>query len=109
SVHVFGGHRVQGKGEESSARLLREAVALSEWGVFSIVLEMIPAELGKRVSEEVGVPTIGIGAGPDCDGQVLVLNDLLGLDANFQPKFLKKFSNLHSIVKDAIESYHEEV
>ncbi|EKR65017.1 MULTISPECIES: 3-methyl-2-oxobutanoate hydroxymethyltransferase [Leptospira] len=107
SVHVFGGHRIQGKGEESSAKLLREAVALA--GAFSIVLEMIPADLGKKVSEQVGVPTIGIGAGPDCDGQVLVLNDLLGTDPNFQPKFLKKFSDLHSIVKDAVGTYNNEV
>ncbi|ONF85671.1 3-methyl-2-oxobutanoate hydroxymethyltransferase [Leptospira santarosai] len=109
SVRVFGGHKVQGKGEESSTKLLREAISLYESGAFSMVLEMIPADLGKRVSHEVGIPTIGIGAGPDCDGQVLVLNDLLGLDANFQPKFLKKFSDLHSIVKDAVENYHEEV
>ncbi|PJZ42016.1 3-methyl-2-oxobutanoate hydroxymethyltransferase [Leptospira kmetyi] len=109
SVHVFGGHRVQGKGEESGAKLLREAIALSESGAFSMVLEMIPAELGKKVSQEAGVPTIGIGAGPDCDGQVLVLNDLLGTDPNFQPKFLKKFSDLHSIVKSAVGNYNKEV
>lgn len=109
SVHVFGGHRVQGKGEESSSKLLKESISLFESGVFSMVLEMIPAELGKKVSQEVGVPTIGIGAGSDCDGQVLVLNDLLGLDINFQPKFLKKFSNLHSIVKEAIADYDKEV
>ncbi|UOG60815.1 3-methyl-2-oxobutanoate hydroxymethyltransferase [Leptospira noguchii] len=109
SVHVFGGHRVQGKGEESISKLLRESISLFESGVFSMVLEMIPAELGKKVSQEVVVPTIGIGAGPDCDGQVLVLNDLLGLDINFQPKFLKKFSNLHTIVKEAIADYDKEV
>ncbi|AXR59649.1 3-methyl-2-oxobutanoate hydroxymethyltransferase [Leptospira mayottensis] len=109
SVHVFGGHKVQGKGEESGAKLLKEAIALGESGAFSMVLEMIPAELGKKVSQSIGVPTIGIGAGPDCDGQVLVLNDLLGMDPNFQPKFLKKFSNLHSIVKDAVGNYNKEV
>ncbi|TGK32737.1 3-methyl-2-oxobutanoate hydroxymethyltransferase [Leptospira gomenensis] len=109
SVHVFGGHKIQGKGEESSAKLLREAEAISEAGAFSMVLEMIPAELGKKASLELGVPTIGIGAGPDCDGQVLVLYDLLGLDANFQPKFLKKFADLHSIVKNAVGNFHKEI
>ena len=109
SVHQFGGFKVQGKDLETAEQLLRDARALDEAGVFSIVLECVPAALARRVTAEVSVPTIGIGAGPDCDGQVLVINDMLGMYQGFVPKFVKKFANLQPVIAEALQSYKEEV
>ena len=94
---------------ETAEQLLRDARALDEAGVFSIVLECVPAALARRVTAEVSVPTIGIGAGPDCDGQVLVINDMLGMYQGFVPKFVKKFANLQPVIAEALQSYKEEV
>lgn len=103
------GYRVQGKTAESAIALLRDAKALEEAGVFSIVLEMTTFEAAKLITESVNVPTIGIGAGRDCDGQVLVLHDLLGLSDGFIPKFAKKYLDLSSEIQKAIEQYSSEV
>ena len=109
SVHAFGGYRLRGKGEEAARRILDGAQALQDAGVFSIVLEMVPASLAKRVTESVAVPTIGIGAGPGCDGQVLVVHDLLGLYDRFTPKFVKQYAQLGSAAVEAIKAYCSDV
>lgn len=109
SVHALGGFRVQGREEEAAARLVADARALEEAGVFSIVLELVPAEVARRVTDAVRVPTIGIGAGAACDGQVLVLPDLLGLNEGFAPKFLKRYANLAADARDALRRFGDEV
>ena len=109
SVHALGGHRIQGKDGEAAARLVEEAVALEAAGAFSIVLELMPSAAARRVTEAVSVPTIGIGAGPDCDGQVLVLHDMLGLNEGFSPRFLKRYGELGTAAREAVERYADEV
>ncbi len=109
SVHQLGGFRAQGKSAEAGARLLEDALILQEAGCFSIVLETIPAQLAKLVSEKLDIPTIGIGAGVDCDGQVLVTHDLLGLFDRFTPKFVKTYVHLHQEMVEAISTYKAEV
>ncbi len=109
SVHAFGGFRVQGKTDEGAAQVLRDAVAVQEGGAFSIVLEGIPAALGARVTREVDIPTIGIGAGPDCDGQVLVTHDMLRLFRDFTPKFAKVYADVGQMTTEAIAHYCREV
>ena len=109
SVHTLGGYKVQGKTKEARARLLADAKALQAAGAFCIVLELVPAELAKEVTAALEIPTIGIGAGAFCDGQVLVLHDLLGFDQTFAPKFLKKYANLGEVVANALKSYDSEV
>jgi 3-methyl-2-oxobutanoate hydroxymethyltransferase len=100
---------VQAKTQTAADRLLADALALQEAGCFSIVLEGIPAPVAERVTAALEVPTIGIGAGVGCAGQVLVLYDLLGLDERFQPKFVKRYDNLHRRVVDAVTRYAQEV
>lgn len=109
SVHKLGGYSVQGKGEDARKTIIEDAKILESAGVFSMVLEKVPEELAREISEKVSVPTIGIGAGRYCDGQVLVLHDMLGMDSTFSPKFLKKYADLYEISKRAIQEYHEEV
>ena len=109
SVHQLGGHKVQGKTPEAAERLLMDARALEQAGAFAIVLELVPAPLSKLITQKVGVPTIGIGAGPDCDGQVQVIADLLGLFADFVPKHAKQYAKLAGTIKAAIEDYMGEV
>lgn len=109
SVHAMGGHRIQGRNEEARDRLLNDARALEEAGVFAIVLEGIPLEAARDVTDVVDVPTIGIGAGPHCDGQVLVLPDLLGLTDRFQPRFLKRYESFAQRGREAVASFAEEV
>ena len=109
SVHKFGGPRIQGRTESDAERILNDAKALEQAGVFAIVLELVPRELAGRVTESVSVPTIGIGAGPHCDGQVLVTNDLLGLYGEFHPKHAKKYAQLSDVILQAFKSYVEEV
>ena len=109
SIHAFGGFRVQGKGEDAAVRVLDDARALAEAGVFAIVLESMPADLARRITESVDVPTIGIGAGPDCDGQVLVCYDFLGMYSDVQPKFVKRFANLGEAIVEATRRYGDEV
>ncbi|MBT9166257.1 MAG: 3-methyl-2-oxobutanoate hydroxymethyltransferase [Chloroflexi bacterium] len=109
STYQLGGPRAVGKSTESARQLLRDARALDEAGVFSIVLELVPAPLAKLVTGKVSVPTIGIGAGRDCDGQVQVINDLLGLSADFVPKHARQYARLADIIRSAIAEYKSEV
>ena len=109
SVHKFGGPRVQGKAEADAERMLAEAQSLEDAGVFAIVLELIRRGLAKRITAAVSIPTIGVGAGPDCDGQVLVTNDLLGLYGEFYPKHAKRYANLAETTLAAFKAYVEEV
>jgi 3-methyl-2-oxobutanoate hydroxymethyltransferase len=109
SVHALGGARVQGREAAAAERLVSDARALADAGAFALVLELVPAPLAERVTAEVGIPTIGIGSGPHCDGQVLVLHDMLGLNERFTPKFLKRYANLAEDVRTAVRAFAEEV
>jgi 3-methyl-2-oxobutanoate hydroxymethyltransferase len=109
SVHALGGYRVQGRGEAAADRLRSEALALEEAGAFSMVLELVPAPLAREISTSLTVPTIGIGAGPGCDGQVLVSYDALGLNPAFGPKFLKRFAELHEAALQGVKDFAREV
>lgn len=105
----MGGYKVQGRDAESARRLYDEARALEDAGVFSLVLECVPAQLAEMISESLSVATIGIGAGVGCDGQVLVTHDLLGMFDKFTPSFVKKYVNLAPIIKESINKYNSEV
>ncbi len=109
SIHRIGGYRVQGRDEETALKLKRDAKLLEKAGCFSIVLEAVPVELAKEITESLEIPTIGIGAGPYCDGQVLVYHDVLGIFQEFKPKFVKRYANLRASIIDAVKSYVEEV
>jgi 3-methyl-2-oxobutanoate hydroxymethyltransferase len=109
SVNTFGGFRVQGKTEQAGDRLMRDARAVEAAGAFAIVLESIPRELGARITAELRIPTIGIGAGPDCDGQVLVINDLLGLSFGHAPKFTRRYADVGEIISRAAAQYCRDV
>jgi 3-methyl-2-oxobutanoate hydroxymethyltransferase len=109
SVHAFGGFKVQGRGDEAADRVLEGALALEQAGAFAIVLEAIPPDLAARVTAELGIPTIGIGAGRECDGQVLVCTDLLGLARGHQPRFAKRFAELGDAAVSALKAYVAEV
>lgn len=109
SVHQFGGYKVQGKDRNQAETLLADAKALEDAGAFAVVLEALPADLARRVTEALSIPTIGIGAGPDCDGQVLVLYDLLGLFDQFVPKFVKPYAHLKADALQALRRFKEEV
>mgnify|MGYP001112699207 FL=1 len=109
SVHALGGYRVQGRGEAAAERLKAQARALEDAGCFSVVLELVPADLAGEVTDALAVPTIGIGAGPECDGQVLVLYDALGLTQGFQPRFLRRFGELGHETRKALAAYVQEV
>jgi 3-methyl-2-oxobutanoate hydroxymethyltransferase len=106
--HVFGGYRVQGRGSDGD-RLVADALALAEAGTFAIVLEMVPADVAKRITAELRIPTVGIGAGPDCDAQVLVWQDMAGLRGGRMPKFVKQYADLRSVLTDAVGRYATEV
>lgn len=109
SVHAMGGFRVQGKGDTDAERVLADARAIADAGAYAIVLEGIPSELGQRITEAVSIPTIGIGAGPSCDGQVLVCYDFLGMYPSLKPKFVKHFAELGAQIVAATQSYVKEV
>lgn len=109
SVNALGGFKVQGRGEEAAQKLMRDALALQEAGAFCLVLEMVPAQLAAEVSAQLDIPTIGIGAGVDCDGQVLVCNDLLGFDSSFKPRFVKRFAELEEPMVEAVRHYVDQV
>ena len=109
SMHAYGGYKVQGKGKQPAARILSDARAVEAAGAFALVLEAIPADLAKRITRAVSIPTIGIGAGRHCDGQVLVLYDLLGLFDDFTPKFVKPYAHLKADALQALRRYREEV
>lgn len=105
SVHAMGGFKVQGRSDAAAEQLLTDALAIQEAGAFCVVLEMVPAELAEEVTARLDVPTIGIGAGPACDGQVLVCNDLLGMDLRFSPRFVRRFAQLEPTVAGAFQEY----
>lgn len=109
SIHNLGGHRVQGKDAASVKKIQEDATALEAAGCFAIVLECVPNKLGGCVSKMVDIPTIGIGAGPDTDGQVLVLHDLIGADPGFCPKFLRRYANVHDLVTESVQQFHRDV
>ncbi len=109
SFHVLGGHRVQGRTRESAAGILEDAEAIEDAGAFAVVLEGIPRELATVIRQRLRVPTIGIGAGPDCDGQVLVLHDLIGLSLQRRPKFVRPYANMSRVLQSALEKYREDV
>lgn len=109
SINTFGGFKVQGKGKQEAQRLLDEARAVEEAGAFAVVLECVPAKLAKKISESISIPTIGIGAGAGCDGQVLVYQDMLAMYSDFKPKFVKQYAQIGSVMKDAFRQYIDEV
>lgn len=109
SVHTLGGYRVQGRDEPAAERLLADALALEAAGACAVVLELTPVALSRRVTAALQVPTIGIGAGVACDGQVLVLHDMLGMDLSFSPKFLKRYADLSTSVRSAATAYADDV
>jgi len=109
SIHRFGSYKVQGKEEESAVKILEDAMSVEEAGAFAVVLEAVPMGLARNITGRLKIPTIGIGAGPDCDGQVLVLYDLLGLFEKFMPKFAKQYADLRITTLEAIRRYKEEV
>ena len=109
SIHRMGGYKVQGKKEQQAGQLLADALAVVDAGAFAVVLEGIPLSLAARITREIPVPTIGIGAGSHCDGQVLVIHDILGLCEKYSPKFVKRYADVRTIISDAVTSYIAEV
>jgi len=109
SINKFGTYAVRAKEEREAQKLLSDAVALAETGCFAVVLEKVPAVLAKQVTERIAVPTIGIGAGPDCDGQILVVADMLGMTQGFSPRFLRRYCDLNTMMTDAIGQYVTDV
>ncbi|NIM51563.1 MAG: 3-methyl-2-oxobutanoate hydroxymethyltransferase [Gemmatimonadales bacterium] len=109
SVHALGGYRVQGRDADAAAQIIAAARSLEAVGAFSIVLELMPSSVARQVTEAVNIPTIGIGSGPHCDGQVLVLHDMLGLNEGFRPKFLKRYADLGEAVRSAIRTFASDV
>jgi 3-methyl-2-oxobutanoate hydroxymethyltransferase len=109
SINQLGGHKIQGKTSETASRLLEDAIALDKAGAFAVVLETVPAALATLISKKISIPTIGIGAGAGCDGQVQVINDILGSYTDFVPKHAKQYAKIAGIMADAISQYHKEV
>lgn len=109
SINAFGSYKVRAKQDADAEKLLQDAILLQEAGCFSLVLEKIPATLAKKVSEKLVIPTIGIGAGPDCDGQVLVYHDMVGMNQGFAPKFLRRYLDLYSQITQAVTDYVQDV
>ena len=109
SINMFGGFKVQGKSEEAAKKLIEEAQAVEKAGAFAVVLECVPAKLAKLISEKISIPTIGIGAGAGCDGQVLVYQDMLAMFSDFKPKFVKQFADIGSAMKEAFSAYIQDV
>ena len=109
SINTFGGFKVQGKTETAAKKLIEDAKAVEEAGAFLLVLECVPAKLAKLVTESINIPTIGIGAGAGCDGQVLVIYDMLGMFSDFKPKFVKHFANAGDVIREAVKTYIAEI
>jgi 3-methyl-2-oxobutanoate hydroxymethyltransferase len=109
SLNALGGYRVQGKTADAAEQLIRDARAVEAAGAFAVVLEAVPRELAAQITRELRIPTIGIGAGPDCDGQVLVIHDLLGLTFGQTPRFARQYANLGEIISKAVHEYCEDV
>lgn len=109
SINAFGGFKVQGKSEAAAKKLLEDAKAVEEAGAFAVVIEGVPAKVAALITEQLHIPTIGIGAGKDCDGQVLVYQDMLGMFSDFTPKFVKRYANIGEVMKEAFQNYIKEV
>ncbi len=109
SINAFGGFKVQGKSEAAAKKLLEDAKAVEEAGAFAVVIEGVPAKIAALITEQLHIPTIGIGAGKDCDGQVLVYQDMLGMFSDFTPKFVKRYANIGEVMKEAFQNYIKEV
>jgi 3-methyl-2-oxobutanoate hydroxymethyltransferase len=109
SVHTMGGFKIQGRDEATARAILDDAVALEQAGAYSVVLEGVPTELAAAITARLRIPTIGIGAGPACDGQVLVVYDLLGMDDSFKPKFVRRYDDLAARIRTAVETYIKDV
>lgn len=109
SIHGLGGTRVQGRTADEAIHLLEDSLELQKAGAFSVVLEMVPAEVGKMISQRLSIPTIGIGAGCECDGQILVTDDLLGKYTDFKPRFVRRYANLDEVCTEAIRQYADDV
>ena len=109
SIYKFGTYTVRAKEEEEANKLIEDAIALEKSGCFALVVEKIPAELTKKVSEELTIPIIGIGAGPYADGQVLVMHDMLGINKEFNPRFLRRYADLHSSISNAVKNYISDI
>ena len=109
SINAFGGFKVQGKSEAAAKKLLEDAKAVEEAGAFAVVIEGVPAKIAALITEQLHIPTIGIGAGKDCDGQVLVYQDMLGMFSDFTPKFVKRYANIGEVIKEAFQNYIKEV
>lgn len=109
SINAFGGFKVQGKSETAAKKLLEDAKAVEEAGAFAVVIEGVPAKIAALITEQLHIPTIGIGAGKDCDGQVLVYQDMLGMFSDFTPKFVKRYANIGEVMKEAFQNYIKEV
>ena len=108
-IYKFGTYKVRATEDQEAEELIRDAKLLEEAGCFSLVLEKIPAELAAKVTAELSIPTIGIGAGPECDGQVLVIHDMLGLNKEFNPRFLRRYADMNSVMTDAVQNYIKDV
>lgn len=109
SINAFGGYKVQGRDLEAAKKLIDDAVAVEKAGAFALVLECVPTEIATKITEKLTIPTIGIGAGNGCDGQVLVYQDMLGMFSDYTPKFVKQYANVGTIIKDAVTAYINEV
>lgn len=109
SINKFGSYRARGKDEKEADKILSDAIKLEEAGAFAIVLEKIPYQLAEKVTNAISIPTIGIGAGPHCDGQILVYTDMLGLTIDFQPRFVRLYANLNETIQQAVKQYGEDV
>jgi 3-methyl-2-oxobutanoate hydroxymethyltransferase len=109
SIHRMGGYKVQGKKEEQGEKLLADALAVQSAGAFSVVLEGMPLDLASRITAELTIPTIGIGAGPHCDGQILVIHDILGICEKYSPKFVKRYADAETLISSAVTRYSQEV
>jgi 3-methyl-2-oxobutanoate hydroxymethyltransferase len=109
SIHRMGGYKVQGREKKQRAKLLADALAVEKAGAFAVVLEVMPAALAQEITRRLRIPTIGIGAGVECDGQVLVINDMLGLSGDFRPKFVKRYADLEPVISQAVREYVNEV
>lgn len=109
SINILGGYKIQGKIKERAKEIIQDAIELEKIGVFALVLESIPMELGKKITEKVSIPTIGIGAGKYCDGQILVFHDLIGFTNLYLPKFVRKYADMNSVVYDALKKYIDDI
>jgi len=109
SIHKFGSYRARGTDPEEAEKIFQDSIHLEEAGCFALVLEKIPAELAKKISEEIKIPTIGIGAGPYCDGQILVYTDMLGLTLDFSPRFVRRYANLYHTIKESVSNYADDI